>query len=277
MVSFCIKSLNKKIIDELELHFNNLKMQDIFYSQKKFSKFYNFIFHYTGNNLDDFYSTISKMMAKFIVDNYEKNFILSVLKYDFFYFSDDEKISILNNMDDLLSSKKMLSERLIILENCIYEFHKTTRKYNIDGFINFRIGLYKEFLNTALEQAIHKYVLDKEYSEYVDLLKEYIHTQNSQTSKMHLIYTSDDALLLDEFGNIVTTTASKKYLSDISFSKNDFILNSILSFIPGSLIVHSFNQEDSFIHFLKLIFDNKLIICDNCDLCKSFSAISIKK
>lgn len=271
MVSFCIKSLNKTTLDELERYFDSFNLPNIYYSQKKLPKFHNLIFHYVGNSTDNFYIELSQIMAKFIIDTFEKKIIRSSLKYDFFYFSTDEREIILENLDNILSSKEALSEKYSILQKCIYEFHKKSHKYNIDGFMNFRISPYKEYLNIYLDQAIHKYVLDKEYCEYVDLLREYIYTQTPKTQKLHLIYTQDEALLLDELGNIVTTTASKKYLSDISFSKNDFILNSILSFIPGYLIIHSFGHEDKFIKFLKLIFEEKYIICDNCDICHSFN------
>ena len=54
----------------------------------------------------------------------------------------------------------------------------------------------------------------------------------------HLIYNDTAKILLDDLGNLITTTNQKKYLSDISFSTNDFILNSILSLMPKKITIY---------------------------------------
>jgi len=50
-------------------------------------------------------------------------------------------------------------------------------------------------------------------------------------------------------------------LSDISFSNNDYILNTLLSILPSKIIIHLQNNYiDEFINTLALIFENKVEI-----------------
>ena len=267
MVSYCLKSIDKNILDKLELYFDTSKIPNIFYSQKKFKKFYNLIIHYTGSNIDIFLKDLTKNITNFIVENYENKFLLSQLKYDFFYFSAKERNMIYTNTLNTLNTNEIQTNKICILQDCIYNFNKSCTRYNIDGLINFRIYTYKNFLKSILEKEVHNFVVEKEYSEYVSLLNAYIKVQQPQTDTVHLIYTENEKMLLDSLENVITSTASKKYLSDISFSTNDFILNSLLSLMPKNIVIHLHCEEDNFVKFLKMIFENRYTICKNCSTC----------
>ena len=72
-------------------------------------------------------------------------------------------------------------------------------------------------------------------------------------------------VVLDENNNIIDVKGDNfdmKYLSDISFSSNDYILNALLTLIPKKIIVHlSDSYIDDFINTLSLIFENRVTIC----------------
>ena len=80
--------------------------------------------------------------------------------------------------------------------------------------------------------------------------------------------------MLDEFKSVITVDESvfnNKYLSDISFSSNDYTLNTLLTLLPKKIYIHLIdNVEDEFINTLKLIFDNRIYICNDCSLCKIY-------
>ena len=63
---------------------------------------------------------------------------------------------------------------------------------------------------------------------------------------------------------------NSKYLSDISFSSNDYALNTLLTLLPKKLYIHIIDNEDDFINTLKLIFNSKVFICTDCDLCNLY-------
>ena len=88
---------------------------------------------------------------------------------------------------------------------------------------------------------------------------------------VHVVYTDKDSILLDKEKNIIPidhTLLEAKYLSDISFSSNDYCLNALLNILPQKLYIHLItNYEDEFITTLKLIFENRISICNDCDIC----------
>ena len=65
-----------------------------------------------------------------------------------------------------------------------------------------------------------------------------------------------------------------KYLSDISFSSNDYMLNSLLTLLPRKIYIHLIdNCIDEFINTLNLIFEKRISICTNCNICNFYKNI----
>ncbi len=276
MISICVKSLNKKYLNTIEQHLDNLEFENILYSQKKFKHFYNIIIHYTGTKIKKFYTLLNNIIAEAIIENFEKILITKQFEYDFFYFSQKERKQIMLFLENSLNIPTNFNTKKDLLISALQNYFESNNICNIDGFINFRIADYKHYINLILEKEINNYVLNKEYCEYVDLLKNYIATQNTQTDLVHLIYSDTTKMLLDNSKEIITNDENLKYISDITFSSNDFILNSLLSYLPEKIIIHLNTEEDNFIRFLKLIFTDKIIFCTNCEICNS-QYVHIKK
>lgn len=272
MISICLKSSNINLLNALEQLMNKVSFEQIYYSQKKFKIYNNFIIHYLGTNINEFYNVFSDLIASLTIHYFEKKFIQQQLNFDFFYFSSDEKELIKSSVINNLKLPSNIRQKKNIIKDCTRKFFIQNSQCILDGFINFRLYNYKHFINLILEKTINDYVIKKEYIEYVDLLYEYIHIQPTQTSSLHLIYSENIKLLLDDSKNIITDTSSSQiYLSDISFSSNDFILNSLLSLLPQKLYIHlKNNQSDNFITFLKSIFNDRAILCDNCTICSQY-------
>lgn len=275
MISICLKSTNISALNSIENYLDNTTFSEIYYSQKKFKYFNNIILHYRGNKPIQFYKKLSKILSEYVINNCEQNFVKQQLSFDFFYFSESEKKIIERSTIKNLNSDINKKRKLEILQNCIEDYFESSSSCNLEGFINFRLYNYKNFINLILEHTINDYIIQKEYLDYVNLLKEYINIQTPQSETVHLVYNNTTKLLLDDSKNVIANTINQQiYLSDISFSSNDFILNSLLSLLPNKIFVHLNNAvEDNFIKFLKEIFKNRLIICNNCSICNLYLQI----
>jgi len=117
----------------------------------------------------------------------------------------------------------------------------------------------------------------KEYLEFISLLKLYVNSQLPVTPIIHLVSLNLGILLLDENLNILELDKSNlntKYLSDISFSDNDYVLNTLLNLLPRKLYLHLANNSPEnfeFINTIKLVFENRIEICTDCDICNLYS------
>lgn len=281
--SFCIKTNNNRIIDYLLNEFENINFEDLYFSKSNFKIYTNFIIHYKGEDLDSFYNILSNILSNAILNFYEKNIIKHILNCNYFYFSDIEQRKILEIVNDYLFSGEINEVNLrkhSIMISCI-DYFKSNKSVILDGFVNFRLNNYVKIIDYIVDLAVNKFVIDREYCEFIDLLKCYINSKDCGTSLVHLIYQNQESTLLDEFKSIINLDDSvldSKYVSDISFSSNDYTLNSLLTLLPEKIYIHIIDGvEDEFINTIKLIFDSHVYICNDCNICRAYKLEKIHK
>ena len=152
----------------------------------------------------------------------------------------------------------------------------SSNKLYLKGFVTFRLHNYVKELQSQIDSAVNQYLIEKEYYEFVSLLKLYINTEPCQIEFVHLIYKDKTPILLDKNKNIIKVDSNilnAKYLSDISFSNSDIALNTLLNILPQKIYIHLIDKEaDEFITTLKLIFENRVIICTDCNICRIYRA-----
>lgn len=281
--SFCIKTNNNRIVDYLLNKFENVKLENLYISKLKFKFYNNFIIHYKGKDLDLFYNTFSNILSSAIIKFYERDIIKHIISSNYFYFTDIEQRKIFDIVNNYINNGD-LTESYIrkdsIMISCI-EYFSNNKSAILDGFVNFRLNDYIKIVDYIVDLAVNKFVIDREYTEFIDLLKCYINSKDYGTNIVHLIYQNQESILLDEFKKSIELDDSilnSKYLSDITFSSNDYTLNTLLTLLPKKIYIHLVdNTQDEFINTLKLVFDDRIYLCDDCNICKVYKLKKINK
>lgn len=277
MKTICIKTNNESVINYLLENLENLNLKDVCFSCKNFKIFKNFFIHYKGQDLDLFLCDISDILASIVLEFYEDVIAKNLISNEYFYFNSTEKkdifmkfVNIRNNDIECFSSKEK------ILFNIFYNFLNFSNKLFLKGFVTFRLNNYVKELQTQIDSAVSQYLIEKEYNEFISLLKLYINTEPCQIEFVHLIYKDKIPILLDKDKNIIRVDSNilnAKFLSDISFSNSDIALNTLLNILPKKIYIHLIDKEvDEFITTIKLIFENKAIICTDCNICRIYSS-----
>lgn len=275
MKSICIKSNNKYIIDYLLKDFSNINLDSTYLSNNSFKIYDNVIIHYLGNNINDFYKILCDVLTRCILFFYEKKLTKKIISYNYFYFNDIDSKQILDNCMDLFNfDEGIYNEKYDAIYNSLYCYLTEHHSIVLNGFVNFRLKNYKEILDYNVDICVSNFLIEKEYFEFINLLHLYVNSKASSTNVLHLIYVNKESILIDDNKNIVSTEDhifDAKYLSDISFSSNDYCLNTLLNLLPEKLNIHLVdNYEDEFINTLKLIFENRVHICNDCDICRVY-------
>ncbi len=276
MKSLCIKTNNSKILDYLLNELKYADIQDICFSQNQFKHYKNVIIHYLSTDYSYFFSKISNLLSFLIIDEFEDTLMKRSIYKNYFYFDALERNQILKNCYNLLSEEyyEWFDKKFNVLYDSIIQFISSNKVLVLDGFINFRLQKYTAILDEIVSEGVSNYIIEKEYMEFISLLKLYINSQESHSNVVHLIYKTSESVLLDEDKNVILNSDelfNAKYLSDISFSSNDYTLNSLLSLLPKKIYIHLIDHQiDEFINTLQLIFENRVSLCLNCDICNLY-------
>lgn len=266
MKSFCIKTNNNLIIKYLLDKFEKIDLENVYFSSKEFKIYSNVIIHYKGENICLFNQIITDIILETILKFYKEKLIRQIINYNYFYFEEYEKDIIQSNFKNVVESKEY--GELDYGNNYIYEavlkYIIENKSMVLDGFVTFRLKEYVTYLDNIVDIAVNKYIIEKEYNEFISLLKVYVDSKGSNSNLLYLMYVNSESIILDENRDIVSmgnNLYKPQYLSDISFSSNDLALNTLLTLLPNRIEIHLIGEEDEFINTLKLIFEDRVCVC----------------
>ena len=283
MKSVCIKTNDSNLLNYLLNEFEYIDIEPVYISSNEFKNYKNIIIHYRGDENDKFIHELSCILSCLVIDELEESFLKKILFKNYFYFNSNDRKHILDICFDILTDNfsTYFDKKYNCLIKTFSDYFYINKCIILTGFINFRLKDYLIILENLIDEAVNTFVIEKEYFEFVSLLKMYINSQDSNCDLIHLVYNNENSILLDENKNIINVSDEvfkAKYLSDITFSSNDFALNGLLTLIPKKIYIHLIdNYVDEFIHTLGLIFENRVEICTDCNICKIYKNNKIKK
>lgn len=276
MKSICIKTNNENLLNYLLNELEYIKINPIVISTNKFKNYKNIIIHYSGNDNKKFVHEVSCILSCLVIDELEENFLKNIILRNYFYFDSDERKQILEICFETFSDdfNTYFDKKYNCLINAFEAYLSVNKSIVLTGFVNFRIKDYLKILEDTVDESVNNFVIEKEYLEFISLLKMYVNSQNSNCDTVHLIYNNETSILLDKDKNIIDVSDDifkAKYLSDITFSSNDYAINSLLTLIPKKIYIHLINNYiDEFIHTISLIFENRVEICTDCNICRIY-------
>lgn len=277
MKSLCIKTNNLEILDYLQNNFSSFDLDNVYYCCKKFKNYNNVIIHYKGIDVKLFYTKLAHILSCLVIDIFEESILKRMVITNYFYFDSFEINKVLDICFENLTIDEefSISLRQNLLFEKFYNYICNNKSIVITGFVNFRLSEYKELLERVVDISVNEYIIEREYIEFISLLKLYINSRVFSTKAVHLICDGNECILLDENMNLINIDKSSldvKYLSDISFSNNDYVLNTLLDILPSKIFLHISPKSENleFIHTLKLIFDDRIEICTDSNTTNLF-------
>jgi len=264
--SLAIKTNNEYILNYL---LKKWEINNLIVTTKNFKIYRNLIVHYAGDNPDSFFTLIAEDITDIIVEFYEKHLVKNIINTNYFYFSDSEKIKIYKEIVAQLKRNVISNKAIIFLQ--VFNYVSQNKTLILDGFVYFRLKDYISLLDGLVDAVVDHFLVQREYDEFVNLLQVYVRSKESKSDTIHLFYKNEECFLFDKSYVpifIDMNSLNAKYLSDISFSKNDYVLNTLLTQIPNKLYIHSNEVKDEFINTLELIFSDRIHFCSSCSLCK---------
>lgn len=284
MSSLCIKTNNEEILKHLQIEFSEFNMLNVFYSMHEFKSYKNIIIHYTGIDNELFYTKLATILSYLVIDYFENDIIKNILSANYFYFDNSEFQKILKLCTENLCDDDEFSfqNRQMLLFDAFYEYITTHHSIVISGFVNFRLKKYRELLENLVDFSVNEFIIEREYLEFISLLRMYINSQSVSPHIFHLISLEKDTFLLDENMKVIDidkNALNAKYLSDVSFSNNDYVLNTLLNLLPKKIYIHLASPLSNldFINTLQLIFENRIEFCHDCNICDLYKNVLTSK
>ncbi|WP_163194408.1 putative sporulation protein YtxC [Clostridium thermarum] len=216
-----------------------------------------------------------------IYEFYDKE-MLNFLNDTYFFLKPDELRDV-----EIISMKILKGEELIIDESGIYYMNRKNNiidkiiacieennEININGFITFRMKELREDIEAIVDKVVERYMVDKEYSEFIKLLKYFVEIQDSKLDTVNIIIDSKGKYQIrDENGKEFL----KEFLNELSTEKisenniEDLIISGLITNAPRKINIHGakYCTNKEVLDTINNVFTDRVTMCNECELCKS--------
>lgn len=231
------KDINIGIVESVEQdnHIVKLLCDDDCYSEKI-------------KDIIDLY--MSNVLYKIVIKEYKSREMFHYITENYFFLKQDEIIEVEEKIMNIL-----LLESFTESENYVYymnkvnaiiekikEFLEENSEININGFIRFRMKELKSNIEMVIDKVIENYMVEKEYKEFVKLLKYFVDIQESKIEEINIFINEGGKYLIknsagkDIFNEFMKEIADTKI--DTESKMEDIIISGLITNAPRKVKIY---------------------------------------
>lgn len=233
------------------------------------------------DEFNDVKQGLSKTVREYVVNFVEPGEIKKIVNRCYDFFDSYEKKLLAGEVKKAIDGETDIQEQLFVMRrNRIIE--KVSENYlrehstlNIEGFVPFRLQSYRDELETLVEYNAEAYMVKREYTEFIFLLKSYLETQPVFLNAIEVFVTENrQYIFFSSSGKDITKKLEREMFSDSEPGQDDMLVNVLITKNPGKIVIHNRRfMKKEIADTLKLIFENRCIFCEGCNLCKKNHSI----
>ncbi|HXL05270.1 MAG TPA: putative sporulation protein YtxC [Bacillota bacterium] len=223
---------------------------------------------------------VASALADNIVFDVETELIGKILRTRYSYFDDAEREKIAEYALDTLNRRSQVDDQGQVqainrrrndVLFTLLDYLDTNDCLILEGFMRFRLKHYMEQIENAADSAVDDFMLEKEYNEFIRLLKYFVDVQEPKIEEIHVISRPNGRFrLLDQNGKAVDSDC----LEGMPFEPGqgdidheDLLISTLITASPKRIVLHGFQDKNANETIFK-VFDSRVSTCSGCHLCE---------
>lgn len=201
-----------------------------------------------------FFHCVANAVSDIVINFWEPRLIKKIIKDNYFYFNANEQNRIYEFTEDVLNFNEncgkqnlfyQIKRKTFVLHK-IMDFLNTSGIIILDGFINFRLKDYIEQLEEAVDKAIDEYLMDKEYREFIKLLRYFVDLQEPKKDMVNVLLRGGEFFLLDEQMNLIEKDEGINMIAreNPDVNVDDILVSTLINMAPRKIVIHGFKGRD---------------------------------
>ncbi|MDD4334363.1 MAG: putative sporulation protein YtxC [Desulfotomaculaceae bacterium] len=229
-----------------------------------------------------FKNYLADSISDIILNHWEDILLKDIIKENYYYFGEDEKDLIYHyalqhiNRDGQNPSDTLywLRRKSRILQKLL-DFLRNNNRIVIEGFIRFRLKEYIGELKEAADRAVDDFLIEREYGEFIQLLKYFVDIQESKMDSVHVLIKGDGVFkLYDDSMQPVRNDYLEGYIIDLADNEinyEDLLISALITIAPNEITLHYKNKNRLCVplDMIKNVFTGRVKECKGCKLCAS--------
>ena len=217
---------------------------------------------------------VAGIITDLILNNWETTLLQHIIRENYYYFNEDEKETIYDYAQKKLNycdySRK--HNKVLILRR-LTEYMEANNDINIDGFIRFRLKDYVNELYDIADQAADDFIMDREYQEFIELLKYFVEVQDPRADMVNVVLRPNGAFkLFDEHAQVINSDYLEEFMLNITENEinyEDMLISALITVAPKRIVFHpgGGKMPRNTVDTVSNVFGGRVSVCDGCPLC----------
>ena len=220
-----------------------------------------------------------------IIEKYERKLLDKIINTHYFYFLNYEKMKIVDKALRRLEKNDddVASLRLDIIREKLEEYDKSLESKDIlEGFVRFRLREYYSVLETVVDDAAQEYLIEREYEEFIGLLKYFLSISESKIPLLHIETTDKGYRFFDNNRKDITYECLVDFLTPLDstllpethtlqgfqldatveeeVNYDDMLISTLISLSPEKILWYGADEKSEIATTVKKIFENRVNI-----------------
>ncbi len=213
--------------------------------------------------------TIADCLTLWIKQRYERIIMRNILYANTFGLTKEELLTVLKSAEQKISfTDKILF--FSIIKNNVLDYLEESDTFFIEGFVRFRLKEYFDYMETIVNAAIEDFCTEKEYEDFIGLVKEYIEMQRPVIGLLHIKENANGEFSLYDLRKteiaVTYDEEADKLFYGGDMTNADRLISIVLFLAPKQIIWHG--KETLIYQTLKQIFEDNITVCRGCELCE---------
>ncbi len=179
-----------------------------------------------------------KALANYIINKYESKILKRIIQKnhpDIPHYTVNEIVKTKDEVD--------YNERVEVVENILKGYFKENKNCNVEGIVNFRFYEYKKVLNALSEDLVDIYYLNREYDDFIELLRYFISVQDSRPELIYLVVNRYGMYtILNEKRQDITNRCLSEFLRPEDIRNecfDDLLISIVITLAPKKILVEN--------------------------------------
>jgi putative sporulation protein YtxC len=132
----------------------------------------------------------------------------------------------------------------------------------------------RDDLEEIIDKVVERYMVEKEYNEFIKLLKYFVEIQDSKIDLINIEVDNNGKYIIRDRNNDDITEKLFSDLNDLKYKENtnveDVLISVLITNSPEKIIIHCAEncKNSEFIDTVKKVFTDRVEFCRDCKACK---------
>ncbi|MFW2487642.1 putative sporulation protein YtxC [Clostridium chromiireducens] len=215
---------------------------------------------------------VSNILYRIVIDNYRKKEMFEFITDNYFFLKQSEILEVEDQIvkvlkyeettqnEDSIYCLNKINLMVEMIRDCISE----KQELNIDGFITFRMRKLRGDIEKIIDKVVERYMVEKEYKEFIKLLKYFVELQESKIEEVNIIIEEgNNYIIRDKEGKNLYYDFCNELITEqnkVDLNIEDILISGLITNAPKAINI--FGKENcnnkEFLDTIENVFENRV-------------------